>query len=83
MNSYSVDSGEAMKRGDEALNASSLQVLRSVKRFNASSLHFFYSALNASSPLFKKKIIVLRFIAVTFLRNFAHLCFLHIPHKYK
>ncbi len=30
MNSHNVDSDEAMKRGDEALNASSLQFLRSV-----------------------------------------------------
>jgi hypothetical protein len=35
---YNVDSDEAVKRGDEALNASSLQFLRSVKRFIASSL---------------------------------------------
>jgi hypothetical protein len=33
MNSHNVDSDEAMKRGDEALNATSLQFLRSVKRF--------------------------------------------------
>jgi hypothetical protein len=30
MDLYSVDSDEAMKQGDEALNASSLQFLRSV-----------------------------------------------------
>ncbi len=30
MTSHNVDSDEAMKRGDEALNASSLQFLRSV-----------------------------------------------------
>jgi hypothetical protein len=36
-------SDEAMKRGDEALNASSLQFLNSVKRFIASSLRFFLS----------------------------------------
>jgi hypothetical protein len=30
MNSHNVDSDEAMKRGDEALKASSLQILRSV-----------------------------------------------------
>jgi hypothetical protein len=41
MNSYSVDSNKAMERGDEALNASSLQFLRSIKRFIASSLLFF------------------------------------------
>jgi hypothetical protein len=35
---YSVDSNEAMKRGDEVLNVSSLQFLRSVKRFIASLL---------------------------------------------
>jgi hypothetical protein len=32
---------EAMKQGDEALNALSLQFLRSVYRFIASSLRFF------------------------------------------
>jgi hypothetical protein len=37
INLYSVDSDEAMKRGDEAFNGSSLQFLRSVKRFIASS----------------------------------------------
>jgi hypothetical protein len=52
MNLYSVDSDEAMKRGDEAFNGSSLQFLRSVKRFMAS---IFYLALNASSPLILKK----------------------------
>jgi hypothetical protein len=52
MNLYSVDSDEAMKQGDEAFNASSLQFLKSVKRFIAS---IFYSALNASSPLILKK----------------------------
>jgi hypothetical protein len=42
MTLYSVDSDdEAMKRGNEALNASSLLFLRSVKRFIASSLQFF------------------------------------------
>jgi hypothetical protein len=41
MNLYSVDSDEAMKRGDEAFNGSSLQFLRSVKRFIASSLQYF------------------------------------------
>jgi hypothetical protein len=41
MNSYSVDIDEAMKRGNEALNASSLQFLRSVKQFIASSLRFY------------------------------------------
>jgi hypothetical protein len=35
MNSYSVDSDEAMKQGNEALNTSSLQFLISVKRFIA------------------------------------------------
>jgi hypothetical protein len=35
------DSNEAMKRGNEALNASLLQFLGSVKRFIASSLQFF------------------------------------------
>ncbi len=48
MTLYSVDSDGVMKRGNEALNASSLLFLRSVKRFIATS---FYSALNISSPL--------------------------------
>jgi hypothetical protein len=42
-----------MKRGDEALNASSLQVLRSVKHFIATIV---YPALNASTPLLFKEI---------------------------
>ncbi len=41
MNLYSVDSDEAMKRGDEAFNGSSLQFLRTVKRFIASSLQYY------------------------------------------
>ncbi len=45
----------AMKRGNEALNASSLQFLSSVKRFIASLLKFFLR--------------VKRFITVTFLEN--------------
>ncbi len=58
----------AMKRGDEALNASFLQFLSSVKRFIASSLRFFLSvkrfiavifygkpSFNASSPLLLKR----------------------------
>jgi hypothetical protein len=51
MDLHSVASDEAMKRGNEALNASTLQFLSSVKRFIASSLKFFLS--------------VKRFIAVT------------------
>jgi capsule polysaccharide export protein KpsE/RkpR len=41
MDLYSVDSDEAMKRGDEALKVSSLHFLRSVSRFIASLLQFF------------------------------------------
>jgi hypothetical protein len=55
MDLSSVDSNEAMKRGDEALNASSLQFLSSIKLFIASSLQFFLS--------------VKRFIAITFYRK--------------
>jgi hypothetical protein len=55
MDIYSVDSDEAMKRGDEAFNASLLQFLSIVKRFNASSLRFFIS--------------VKRYIAVNFYRK--------------
>ncbi len=40
MDWYSVDSDEAMMRGDDALIASSLQFLSIVKRFIASSLQF-------------------------------------------
>jgi hypothetical protein len=40
MDLNSVDSDEAMKRGDEALNASSLQFLSIVKCFIASLLQF-------------------------------------------
>jgi hypothetical protein len=40
MNLNSVDSDEAMKQGDEALNASSLLFLRSIKRIITSSLQF-------------------------------------------
>jgi hypothetical protein len=62
---YSVDSDEAMKRGNEALNASSLQFFSIVKRFIATicyqhlTLHrryFLYERLfNASSPLLLKR----------------------------
>jgi hypothetical protein len=52
MNSHIADSDEAIKRGDEALNASSLQFLEA---FNASSLHRYDFLLS-----------VKRFIAVTF-----------------
>jgi hypothetical protein len=55
MDLYSVASDEALKRGNEALEASSLQFLSSVKRFITSSLQFFLS--------------VKRFIAVTFYRK--------------
>jgi hypothetical protein len=55
MDEYSVDSDEAMKRGNEALNASLLQFLSIVKRFIASSLRFLLS--------------VKRFIADNFLRK--------------
>jgi hypothetical protein len=68
MDKYSVDSDEAMKRGDEALNASLLQFLSIVKRFIASSLQFLLSvkrfiavhfyrkrSFNASSPLLFKR----------------------------
>jgi hypothetical protein len=52
MDLYSVASDEAMKLGNDALNASSLHFLSSVKRFIASSLKFILG--------------VKRFIAVTF-----------------
>jgi hypothetical protein len=65
---YSVDSDEAMKRGDEALNASSFQFLSIVKRCIASSQRFLLSvkrfiavhfyrktSFNASSPLLFKR----------------------------
>jgi hypothetical protein len=37
---YSLDSNEAMKQGDEALNSSSLQFLSIVKHLITSSLQF-------------------------------------------
>jgi hypothetical protein len=43
MNLNSVDSAEAMERGDEALNASSLLFLRRDKCFISSSLQFLLS----------------------------------------
>jgi hypothetical protein len=43
MNSYSVDSNEAMRQGDEALNASLLKFLTSNKSFIASLLKFLLS----------------------------------------
>jgi hypothetical protein len=55
MDIHSVDSNEAMKRGDEALNASSLQFLSIVKLFIASSLRFLLS--------------IKRFIVVNFYRK--------------
>jgi hypothetical protein len=48
LNSHSVDSDEAMKRGDEVLNASSLEFLRKLKLFIAM---IFYLLSKASSPL--------------------------------
>jgi hypothetical protein len=69
MDTYSFDSDEAMKRGDEALNASLLQFFSIVKRFIASLLRFLLSSVkrfiaanfyrktsfNASSPLHFKR----------------------------
>jgi hypothetical protein len=59
-----------MKQGDEALNASSLQFSR---RVYASSLHP-YVFLNQRETLhrryFLRKIVIKRFIVVTFLRRF-------------
>jgi hypothetical protein len=52
MDLYSVDSDKAMKRGDEALNASSLQFLSSVKHFIASSLRFFLSVKRLIAVIF-------------------------------
>jgi hypothetical protein len=40
---YSVDSDEAMKRGDDALSASLLQFLSIIKRFIGLLLQFFLS----------------------------------------
>jgi hypothetical protein len=68
MDICSVDSDEAMKRGDEALNISLLQFLSIVKRLIASSLRSLLSvkcfiavnfyrktSFNASSPLLLKR----------------------------
>jgi hypothetical protein len=57
MDFYSVDSNEAMKQDDEALNASSLQFLSSVKRFIASSLQFLLNVKCFIELLLMKKII--------------------------
>jgi hypothetical protein len=70
MISYSVDIDEAMKRGDEVLNASSLQFLRSVKCFIDT---IFYSALTASSPLLFKKTHHLMLHCRFFLKEIHHL----------
>jgi hypothetical protein len=48
MDLYGVDSDEAIKQGNEALNPSLLQFLSNVKRFIAT---IFVLALNASSLL--------------------------------
>jgi hypothetical protein len=48
MDLYSVDSNEAIKQGNEALSASSLQFLSSIKCFIAT---IFVLALNTSSLL--------------------------------
>jgi hypothetical protein len=66
MDLFCVASHEAMKQGNEALNASSLQFLSSVKRFIASSLQFFLSVKRFIAVTFYRKHIVKRFIAVTF-----------------
>jgi hypothetical protein len=50
--SNSVDSDEAMKRGNKALNATSRLFLGSVKRFIAT---IFFSALSVSSRLIFKR----------------------------
>jgi hypothetical protein len=64
---YIVDSDEALKRGDEALNASMLQFLSSVKRSSLHRYNFFPSVkrfivtfyektlFKASSPLLLKR----------------------------
>jgi hypothetical protein len=58
MNLYFVDSDEAMKRGDEALNASSLKFLRSVKRFIALSLQIFTQRETLHRRCFLWKIVI-------------------------
>jgi hypothetical protein len=68
MDLYSFDSDETMKRGDETLNASSLQFSSIIERFIASLLQFFLSikrflafnfygktSFNATSLLFFKR----------------------------
>jgi hypothetical protein len=51
---FSVDSNEAMKRGDEALNVSSLQFLSSVKPFIAVTFYEKTLFSASSSLLFKR-----------------------------
>jgi hypothetical protein len=58
MDLYSVASDKAMKRGNEALNASSLQFLSSIKHFIASSLQFFLSFKRFIAVIFYRKHIV-------------------------
>ncbi len=70
MNLNSVDRDEAMKRGDEALNTSSLLFLRSVKCFIAT---IFYPALNTSLPLLSKTNHCLKLHRRYFLKEMHHL----------
>ncbi len=58
-----------MNRGDEALNVSSLQFLRSIKRFIGSLVQFLLS-VERFIAVTLSKIIVKRFIAVNFLKRF-------------
>jgi hypothetical protein len=67
MNSHNIDSDEAIQGGDEALNALSLQFLRSV---NALSLRFFTQHLTLHRRCFLRKIIIYFLIAITFLNRF-------------
>jgi hypothetical protein len=64
-----VASDEAMRRGNEALNASSLQFLSSVKLVIASSLQFFLSVKRFIAVTFYKKHIVSASSPLLFKRN--------------
>jgi hypothetical protein len=58
MDSYSTDSDEAMKQGNEALHASSLKFFRRVKCFITSLLQNFTQRLTLHCRYFLKRIFV-------------------------
>ncbi len=69
MDLYSVDSDEVIEHGNEALNASLLQFLNSVKRFIASSVEFFLSVKRLIAVPFYEKILFNASTPLLFKRN--------------